>query len=165
MIILTKPSNIVPQTSSGMGKYDSLCDGRIFESAKPIQVTSHLIADFCAAIGETNPLYTDPEAASVGPDGGLAAPPSLAAILGDDDAGVRCLDFARDLGLDLARQVQHDADPCERRTQEQRTRRIQPRNEQGRDVAHPRRERDSHEAGEAEKDSRDQRKDRNSRKV
>jgi len=68
-----------------MGKYDSLCDGRIFESAKPVQVTSHLIADFCAAIGETNPLYTDPEAASVGPDGGLAAPPSLAAIFGDGE--------------------------------------------------------------------------------
>ena len=68
-----------------MGKYDSLCDGRIFESAKPVQVTSHLIADFCAAIGETNPLYTDPEAASVGPHRGLAAPPSLAAIFGDGE--------------------------------------------------------------------------------
>ena len=42
-----------------MSKYDSLCDGRIFESAKPVRVTNELIADFCAAIGETNPLYTD----------------------------------------------------------------------------------------------------------
>jgi acyl dehydratase len=68
-----------------MGKYDSLCDGRIFESAKPLQVTSEMIADFCAAIGETNPLYTDPEAASAGPDRGLVAPPSLAAIFGDGE--------------------------------------------------------------------------------
>jgi acyl dehydratase len=68
-----------------MGKYDSLCDGRIFESAKPVQVTSELIANFCAAIGETNPLYTDPGAASVGPHRGLEAPPSLAAIFGDGE--------------------------------------------------------------------------------
>jgi acyl dehydratase len=68
-----------------MGKYDSLCDGRIFESAKPLQVTSEMIADFCAAIGETNPLYTDPEAASAGPHRGLVAPPSLAAIFGDGE--------------------------------------------------------------------------------
>ena len=37
-----------------MSKYDSLRDGRIFESAKPVRVTGELIADFCAAIGETN---------------------------------------------------------------------------------------------------------------
>jgi len=68
-----------------MGKYDSLCDGRTFESANPVQITSELIADFCAAIGETNPLYTDPDAARVGPHGGLVAPPSLAAIFGDGE--------------------------------------------------------------------------------
>ena len=68
-----------------MSKYDSLRDGRTFESANPVQVTRELIADFCAAIGETNPLYTDPEAASAGPHGGLVAPPSLAAIFGDGE--------------------------------------------------------------------------------
>jgi acyl dehydratase len=68
-----------------MGKYDSFCDGRVFESANPIRVTSELIADFCAAIGETNPLYTDPETARLGPHGGLVAPPSLAAIFGDGE--------------------------------------------------------------------------------
>ena len=68
-----------------MSKYDSLRDGRIFESANPVQVTSELIADFCAAIGETNPLYTDPAAANAGPHGGLVAPPSLAAIFGDGE--------------------------------------------------------------------------------
>jgi acyl dehydratase len=68
-----------------MSKYDSLRDGRIFESANPVQVTSELIADFCTAIGETNPLYTDPKPASVGLYGGLVAPPSLAAIFGDGE--------------------------------------------------------------------------------
>ncbi len=68
-----------------MIEYGSMCDGRSFESANPVQVTRELIADFCAAIGETNPLYTDPEAAKAGPHGGLVAPPSLAAIFGDGE--------------------------------------------------------------------------------
>jgi acyl dehydratase len=68
-----------------MTSYDSILDGRIFESANPIHITSGMIADFCAAIGETNPLYTDPEAAKTGPHGGLVAPPSLAAIFGDGE--------------------------------------------------------------------------------
>jgi len=68
-----------------MIEYGSIRDGRTFESANPVQVTRELIADFCAAIGETNPLYTDPEAARAGPHGGLVAPPSLAAIFGDGE--------------------------------------------------------------------------------
>jgi acyl dehydratase len=68
-----------------MSKYDSVLDGRVFESASPVDITRELIADFCAAIGETNPLYTDPEAAKLGPHGGLVAPPSLAAIFGDGE--------------------------------------------------------------------------------
>jgi acyl dehydratase len=68
-----------------MIEYGSICDGRSFESANPVHVTRELIADFCAAIGETNPLYTDPVAASAGPHGGLVAPPSLAAIFGDGE--------------------------------------------------------------------------------
>jgi acyl dehydratase len=68
-----------------MSKYASVLDGRIFESASPVHVTSELIANFCAAIGETNPLYTDPEAAKMGPHGGLVAPPSFAAIFDDGE--------------------------------------------------------------------------------
>jgi acyl dehydratase len=68
-----------------MIEYASILDGRIFETAEPIQITSELIANFCAAIGETNPLYIDPEAAKVGPHGGLVAPPSFAAIFGDGE--------------------------------------------------------------------------------
>jgi acyl dehydratase len=66
-----------------MADYSSIRDGRIFESAAPIRITRELIADFCAAIGETNPLYTDARAAS--PHGGIVAPPSLAAIFGDGE--------------------------------------------------------------------------------
>jgi acyl dehydratase len=69
-----------------MSKYASILDGRVFESASPVHVTRELIADFCAAVGETNPLYTDPEAAKAGPHGGLVAPPSLAAIFGDGES-------------------------------------------------------------------------------
>ncbi|MGH9646420.1 MAG: MaoC family dehydratase [Bryobacteraceae bacterium] len=68
-----------------MIEYGSIRDGRTFESANPVEVTSELIANFCAAIGDTNPLYTDPEAAKAGPHGGLVAPPSLAAIFGDGE--------------------------------------------------------------------------------
>lgn len=68
-----------------MIEYGSVRDGRIFESANPVQVTAKMIANFCDAIGETNPLYTDPEAARAGPHGALVAPPSFAAIFGDGE--------------------------------------------------------------------------------
>jgi len=68
-----------------MTKYASVLDGRVFESANPVHVTSEMIANFCAAIGETNPLYTDPEAAKAGPHRGIVAPPSLVAIFGDGE--------------------------------------------------------------------------------
>jgi acyl dehydratase len=68
-----------------MIEYGSIRDGRTFESATPVHVTSDFLANFCAAVGETNPLYTDPEAAKEGPHGGLVAPPSLAAIFGDGE--------------------------------------------------------------------------------
>ena len=68
-----------------MTDYGSILDGRTFESANPVHVTSDFLANFCAAVGETNPLYTDSEAAKMGPHGGLVAPPSLAAIFGDGE--------------------------------------------------------------------------------
>lgn len=68
-----------------MARYDSILDGRVFESAAPFSVTGAMLADFCAAIGESNPLYTDPEAAKAGPYGAVVAPPSLAAIFGDGE--------------------------------------------------------------------------------
>jgi 3-hydroxybutyryl-CoA dehydratase len=68
-----------------MASYDSVLDGRVFESAAPFHVTDAMLADFCAAVGETNPLYTDSAAAKAGPHGGIVAPPSLAAIFGDGE--------------------------------------------------------------------------------
>jgi acyl dehydratase len=59
--------------------------GRVFESSRPVTVTAAIIADFCAAIGERNPLYTDAEAASAGPYCGIVAPPSFAATFRDSD--------------------------------------------------------------------------------
>lgn len=40
-------------------------------------VTREQIAAYCQAVGETNPLYTNEEAARSGPYGGIIAPPGL----------------------------------------------------------------------------------------
>lgn len=42
-----------------------------------ITLTPRLIADYCAAVGETNPLYTDEAVAKSGPYDGLTAPPAM----------------------------------------------------------------------------------------
>jgi acyl dehydratase len=68
-----------------MIEHGSIRDGRVFESANALKVTRKMIADFCAATGETNPLYTDPAAAKAGPHGGLVAPPPFAAIFDDGE--------------------------------------------------------------------------------
>src|SRR3990172_5493323 len=44
------------------------------------EVTKEAILNFCNAVGETNPLYTDEEAAKAGPFGGLVAPPTFYAV-------------------------------------------------------------------------------------
>ncbi len=46
-----------------------------------VQVTSEQIAAYCQSVGETNPLYTDEEAAAAGPYGGLVAPPGMLSAL------------------------------------------------------------------------------------
>jgi len=58
--------------------YDPGLIGRVFEVTDPVEVTAEDIRAYCAAIGETNPLYTDETAASSGPYGRIAAPPSYA---------------------------------------------------------------------------------------
>ncbi len=68
-----------------MAKYDRMIDGRTFESAAPIRVTRAMIEGFCAAVGETNPLFTAAASAAGGPDRDLVAPPSFAAIFGDGE--------------------------------------------------------------------------------
>ena len=42
-------------------------------------ITLDMIVGFSKAIGETNPLFTDESKASLGPYGGLVAPPTLLA--------------------------------------------------------------------------------------
>lgn len=41
------------------------------------EITRERIEAYCRALGETNPLYTDEQAAKAGPHGVLVAPPSL----------------------------------------------------------------------------------------
>lgn len=61
-----------------MVDYDPTLIGRVFEVTDPVPVTAEMVANFCAAIGETNPLHTDAGAAKNGPHGTLTAPPSFA---------------------------------------------------------------------------------------
>ena len=58
--------------------FDPALIGKVFEETDPVPVSVEEIRDFCAALGETNPLFTDEEAASKGPHGGIVAPPSFA---------------------------------------------------------------------------------------
>lgn len=61
-----------------MVDYDPALIGRVFEVTEPVEVTAQMVRDFAEALGETNPLYTDEEAAKKGPYGGIVAPPSFA---------------------------------------------------------------------------------------
>lgn len=42
-----------------------------------LTLTPQLVADYCVAVAETNPLYTDEAAAKAGPYGGLTAPAAM----------------------------------------------------------------------------------------
>jgi acyl dehydratase len=66
-------------------KYEPELIGQTFEAAQPVYVTAQMIADFCAVFEESNPLYTDAEAAGRGPYGGIVAPPSFAGTFRDGD--------------------------------------------------------------------------------
>jgi acyl dehydratase len=68
-----------------MVDYDPALLDRVFEAEGAVHVTAEMIRDFCAAIGDTNPLFTDPEAAKRGPYKGLVAPPAVAAGIRDID--------------------------------------------------------------------------------
>jgi len=46
-----------------------------------VQITREQIARYCEAVGETNPLYLDEEAAAAGPYGAIIAPPSILGAL------------------------------------------------------------------------------------
>jgi acyl dehydratase len=59
-------------------QYDPAIIGKVFDVTEPIAVTAEEVKRYCAALGETNPLFTNEEAARKGPYGRLAAPPSFA---------------------------------------------------------------------------------------
>jgi acyl dehydratase len=61
-----------------MVDFDPAIINKVFENTDPVEVKPEMIERFCKAIGETNPLYTDAEAASKGPYGAIVAPPSFA---------------------------------------------------------------------------------------
>ncbi|MGH7932062.1 MAG: FAS1-like dehydratase domain-containing protein, partial [Candidatus Binataceae bacterium] len=61
-----------------MVDYDPALIGKVFEVSDPEPVTEAAVAKFCEAIGETNPVHTDPEAAKKGSYGEITAPPSFA---------------------------------------------------------------------------------------
>lgn len=67
-----------------MAYYDPALFGRIFEAENSVLVSEEMIADFCHAIGETNPLYTD-FAAAKSAFGAVVAPPSFAATFRGGD--------------------------------------------------------------------------------
>jgi acyl dehydratase len=56
--------------------YDESVVGVEVETGR-FEVTKEHILSFCEAIGDTNPLFTDEEAARAGPYGGLIAPPAF----------------------------------------------------------------------------------------
>lgn len=60
--------------------YDETVIGKKVELGS-LEVTVEMIADYCSALGETNPLYTDDEWAKDGPYGGIIAPPGLMTAL------------------------------------------------------------------------------------
>jgi acyl dehydratase len=61
-----------------MVDYDPTIINKVFETTDPVEVKADRIARYCAAVDETNPLYTDDAAAKKGPFGSVIAPPSFA---------------------------------------------------------------------------------------
>jgi acyl dehydratase len=59
-------------------QYDPALINKVFEVTDPVEVKADKIKRYCEALGETNPIYTDEEAAKKGPYGGIVAPPSFA---------------------------------------------------------------------------------------
>jgi len=59
-------------------EYDPALINKVFEVTDPVEVKADKITRYCAALGETNPIYTDEEQAKAGPYGGIVAPPSFA---------------------------------------------------------------------------------------
>jgi acyl dehydratase len=63
-------------TEERVFEYDESIVGKEFDVGT-IEITREHIRRFCEVLGETNPLYTDDEAAAKGPYGSVIAPPGL----------------------------------------------------------------------------------------
>ena len=59
--------------------YDRSLLGKEYKTG-PFQVSADLIKDYCKSLGETNPIYTDEEAAKKAGHPGLVAPPALCSV-------------------------------------------------------------------------------------
>ena len=59
--------------------YDRSILGKEYNTG-PFHVSADLIRDYCRALGETNPIYTDEEAAKKAGHAGLVAPPALCSV-------------------------------------------------------------------------------------
>jgi acyl dehydratase len=58
-------------------EFDRGIVGQEFDRTVFDPITEQQIIDYARAYGETNPLYTDPEAAKNGPFGGIVGPPTI----------------------------------------------------------------------------------------
>jgi acyl dehydratase len=65
----------------GQFNWDPAVIGKVIEDTEAVTVTAQQIKDYCAALGETDPLSTDEAAAKAGPYGRLIAPPTFVLIL------------------------------------------------------------------------------------
>jgi acyl dehydratase len=68
-----------------MVDYDPGLIGKVFEGTRRLEIKQEMIDAYCAAIGDTNPLYHDAAIAAHGPHGGLTAPPGFAGIFRLED--------------------------------------------------------------------------------
>jgi acyl dehydratase len=69
-----------------MVDFDPGLIGKVFEGKRRLEIKQEMIDAYCAAIGDTNPLYRDAAVAAMGPEGALTAPPGFAAIFRLEDS-------------------------------------------------------------------------------
>ncbi|PRX99953.1 MaoC family dehydratase N-terminal domain-containing protein [Allonocardiopsis opalescens] len=74
--------------------------GRSYPPSEPYQVSREKVAEFAAAIGDTNPLYLDPEAAKAAGHPDVLAPPTFPIVVAMRDSGTAVAD--PELGVDYS---------------------------------------------------------------
>ena len=74
-------------TEPRLVEYDESVIGKEVELGSR-EITREQIRRFCEVLGETNPLYTDDEAAAAGPYGSIIAPPGFVYTLPMGQAGL-----------------------------------------------------------------------------